>query len=143
VFHQSSSSPTSGWASSIRPELLESAVTRPRYMSVRALLDQMHYLARNGLDDRIYRSAFWAKIVFPLTTLSLVLAGMPFVFGSTRLHSLGLRIFIGMSLGGLFMIFSRAMQNMGDAYALPVLVSTAGPPLLLGIAVVLVLRRSV
>jgi len=130
------------WASTIKPDLLESAVTRPRYMSMRTLLDQMRYLAQNGLDDRVYRSAFWDKVVFPLTTLSLVLAGMPFVFGSARQQSLGLRIFIGMSLGGLFMIVNRAIQNTGDAYALPILLSTVGPPLLLGIAVIIILRRS-
>lgn len=131
------------WQSSMKPEVLDAAVMRPRYMSVRLLLDQMAYLGRNGLSDRVYRSAFWAKVFYPLTVIALVLGGMPFVFGSTRQHSLGVRIFIGMTLGGLFMIVNRAVQNMGDAYLLPSAVTTAAPSLLLAAGVIYVLRRSV
>lgn len=131
------------WETTVKPELLDSAVTRPRYMSMAGLLDQIEYLGANGLDDRIYRSAFWAKVVYPLTALALVLAGMPFVFGSARHQSMGVRLFIGMSLGGVFMIVSRAVQNMGDAYLLPVILTTAGPELLLALVVVWLLRRAV
>lgn len=131
------------WASSVKPEVLDAAVMRPRYMSMRLLLEQMEYLGQNGLDDRVYRSAFWAKVFYPLSVIALVLGGMPFVFGSARQHSLGLRIFIGMSLGGVFMIVSRAVQNMGDAYLLPSALTTAAPSLLLAVGVILLLRRSV
>ena len=68
------------WVSGVKPELLESAVTRPVYLSVRALWDQLKYLQSNGLDDRIYRSAFWEKIIYPFAIIALVLGGMPFVF---------------------------------------------------------------
>jgi lipopolysaccharide export system permease protein len=131
------------WPSSIKPELLDSAILRPRYMSIRALVDQLRYLGQNALDDTVYQSAFWTKVLFPLTVLALVLAGMPFVFGAARQHGKGARLFIGMSLGGLFMIVSRAMQNFGDAYGLPALLGAGLPSLALALAVVIVLRRSV
>lgn len=131
------------WSTKLKPDLLESAVSRPRYMSIQTLVSQLEYLGENGLDDQVYRSAFWAKIFYPFTAMALVLAGMPFVFGSARQHSIGVRIFIGMSLGGVFMIVSRAFQNMGDAYFLPSVVTTAGPSLLLMGVVILILRRSV
>lgn len=131
------------WQTTIRPELLDSAVTRPYYMSIGALLDQLEYLGANGLDDRVYRSAFWDKVFYPLTTLALVLAGMPFVFGLARQHSIGVRMFIGMSLGGLIMIIDRAAENMGDAYSLPASLSVAGPSVLLAITVIVLLRRAV
>ncbi|KAA9130787.1 LPS export ABC transporter permease LptG [Marinihelvus fidelis] len=131
------------WHTGFLPELLESAVVRPRYMSARDLSDQITYLGRNGLDDRVYRSALWSKLLFPVTVLALVLAGMPFVFGHGRQQSMGLRIFIGMAMGSLFMIVSRAAQNFADAYGLPVMVGALAPSLLLTVAVVLALRRSV
>ncbi|MEJ2534476.1 MAG: LPS export ABC transporter permease LptG [Gammaproteobacteria bacterium] len=131
------------WQSSIKPDLLESVVLRPRYMSLRALSEQLDFLGRNGLDDRVYRSAFWTKALFPVTVLALVLAGMPFVFGSARQNTMGLRIFIGMAVGTLFTIFSRTMENFADAYDMPVIVGTALPAMLLAVVVVLVLRRSV
>ena len=131
------------WASEVRPELLDSAVTRPVYMSLRSLWGQIRYLGRNGLDDRVYQSAFWAKIAFPLSVIALVMAGMPFLFGSARHHNQGVRIFVGMSLGGLFMILNRAVENLAEAYAFPAIFSSAAPSLLLILIAVLSLRRSV
>ncbi len=99
------------WVSEVKPELLESAVTRPFYLSIRALWEQLKYLQSNGLDDRIYKSAFWEKIVYPFAIIALVLAGMPFLFGSSRQHNLGIRLFIGMTLGGVFMLINATAQN--------------------------------
>jgi lipopolysaccharide export system permease protein len=131
------------WVSGVKPELLESAVTRPPYLSVRVLLNQLKYLQSNGLDDSIYRSAFWEKIMYPFGVIALVLAGMPFVFGSSRQHNLGFRLFIGMTLGGLFMLVNGTAQNFAMAYSLPVALSTVLPSVILVIVAVTVLRRSV
>ncbi len=131
------------WKSGVKPELLESAVTRPPYLSLRVLWDQLDYLQRNGLDDGVYRSAFWDKVFYPFVVIALVLAGMPFVFASSRHHNLGSRLFIGMTLGGLFMLINGAAQNLAEAYALPIVISTLLPSILLTIAAVVALRRSV
>lgn len=130
------------WISGVKPELLESAVSRPFYLSIRSLWDQLKYLQTNGLDDRVYKSAFWEKIFYPLAIIALVLAGMPFVFGSSRQHNHGFRIFIGMTLGGVFMLVNAAAQNFAAAYSLPVAFSTALPSLILMTIAVTVLRRS-
>jgi lipopolysaccharide export system permease protein len=131
------------WVTQLKPELVDSAVTRPVYMSVRALWSQWRYLSQNGLDDRIYKSAFYAKLVYPISVLALVLAGMPFVFGPARQHNMGVRIFIGMTVGAVFTIVNGAVQNLGDAYGLPASAAALAPSLLLGLGAVLVLRRSV
>ena len=131
------------WVSGVKPELLESAVSRPFYLSIRALWDQLEYLENNGLDNRIYKSAFWEKIFYPVAIIALVLAGMPFVFGSTRQHNHGFRLFIGMTLGGVFMLVNAAAQNFATAYSLPVALSTALPSVILMIAAVTFLRRYV
>jgi lipopolysaccharide export system permease protein len=131
------------WVSGIKPELLESAVTRPFYLSMRSLWDQLKYLQSNGLDDRIYQSAFWEKIMYPFAIIALVMAGMPFVFGSSRHHNHGFRLFIGMTLGGVFMLVNAAAQNLATAYSLPVALSTAMPSAILMIVAITVLRRSV
>ena len=130
------------WISGIKPELLESAVTRPFYLSISALWDQINYLKSNGLDDRIYQSAIWEKITYPLSIIALVLAGMPFVFGSSRQQNQGFRLFVGMTLGGLFMLVNAGAQNLANAYSLPVALSTATPSAILMIVAIAVLRRS-
>jgi len=130
------------WVSGVKPELLESAVTRPYYLSIRSLWDQLNYLQSNGLDDRIYQSAFWEKVMYPFAIIALVMAGMPFVFGSSRHHNHGFRLFIGMTLGGVFMLVNAAAQNLATAYSLPVALSTAIPSVVLMVIAVTILRRS-
>ena len=130
------------WDSGVNPELLESAVTRPPYLSLRILWEQLEYLQRNGLDDVVYRAAFWEKIFYPFVIIALVLAGMPFVFGSARQHNLGARLFIGMTLGGLFMLINGAAQNFAAAYALPIALSTILPSVLLTTVAIVILRKA-
>lgn len=130
------------WVSGVKPELLESAVTRPFYLSMRSLWDQLKYLQSNGLDDRIYQSALAEKVMYPFAIIALVLAGMPFVFGSSRHHNQGFRLFIGMTLGGMFMLINAAAQNLAQAYSLPVALSTAMPSAVLMVIAITVLRRS-
>jgi lipopolysaccharide export system permease protein len=72
-----------------------------------------------------------------------VLAGMPFVFGSSRQHNLGFRLFIGMTLGGLFMLVNGGVQNFATAYSLPVALGAALPSVVLMVVAIAVLRRSV
>ena len=131
------------WDATFEPELLSTSVVRPRYMSMRDINDQIDYLERNGLDRRAYTSVLWTKMLFPFSVLALVLAGMPFLFGASRTQSLGVRIFIGMSLGGVFMIVSKTMQNFSEAYDLPSWVGAGLPSVVLAMVVILVLRRSV
>ncbi len=118
-------------------------MTRPSRLSLRSLWNYLGYLGENGLDDRVYQAAFWEKALFPFTVIALVLAGMPFVFGAARMHNLGVRLFFGMVLGGLFMIISRAFEKFGDVYDLPAALTVILPPLVLSLVATLVLRRSV
>jgi lipopolysaccharide export system permease protein len=131
------------WPTEVKPELLDSAVSRPGLLSVRSLWGYLRYLRENALDDRMYRVAFWEKMLYPFTVVALVLAGMPFVFAHVRSQSMGVRLFIGMTVGGLFLIVNRAFQKMSGVYDLSPLLTMSIPILLLGLAAVVVLRRSV
>lgn len=131
------------WATEVKPELLDSAVTRPQRLSMRSLVGYLDYLDENGLDDTVYQAAFWEKVIFPFTVIALVLAGMPFVFGSARHQNVGVRLFYGMMLGGLFIVINRMAQNFGEAYQLPAMLSQTLPTLALAVAAVFALRRSV
>lgn len=130
------------WLTEIKPELMDSAVTRPKLLSIRSLWEYLGYLGENGLDDTIYLSAFWEKVLYPFTVFALVMAGMPFVFGQARSHNTGVRLFFGMLLGGFFMIGSRALQKFGNVYELPPVLTIMAPVLLLVVAAIVMLRRS-
>lgn len=132
-----------GWDTEVRPELLDSAVTRPKFLSIRSLLEYMEFLGENGLDDRLYLKALLERLLFPWIVIALVLAGMPFLFGQARSHSVGVRLFFGMMLGGVFLIANRAIQNFLGVYGFPPVVTSALPTFLLGAGALVVLRRSV
>ena len=53
------------WVTEVKPELLESAVSRPDLLAIRALWEYLGYLEENGLDETIYLAAFWEKVLFP------------------------------------------------------------------------------
>ncbi len=131
------------WATEVKPELLDSAVTRPWRLSLRSLAEYLQYLRENGLDDTVYRAAFWEKLVFPISVVALVLAGMPFVFGFAGSKNVGVRLFLGMTLGGLFMIVNRMVQNFGDVYQIPPMATYFVPPVLLAAGAIVILRRTV
>ncbi|MEM1411124.1 MAG: LPS export ABC transporter permease LptG [Pseudomonadota bacterium] len=135
--------PDQAWAAGFEPGLLSTAIVRPRYMSIRDIREQVSFLEQNGLDSTSYTSVLWTKLLLPLSVLALVLAGMPFLFGAARTQSLGVRIFIGMSLGGVFMIVAKTMQNFSEAYDLPSWLGASLPSLVLATVVVIVLKRSV
>ena len=117
-------------------------MTRPKLLSIRSLWEYLGYLDENGLDDSIYQAAFWEKALYPFTVLALVFAGMPFVFGQARSHNIGVHLFFGMILGGLFMIVSRAVQKFGTVYELPPFLSISVPILVLVLAATVILRRT-
>ena len=131
------------WATEVKPELLDSAVTRPKRLSMRSLWEYLEYLGENELDDRIYQAAFWEKALFPFTVIALVLAGMPFVFAHARSQSVGVRLFVGMTVGGTFMIVSRAFQKMSSVYDMPPRLAMSIPIVLLAVTSLVILRRSV
>jgi lipopolysaccharide export system permease protein len=81
--------------------------------------------------------------MYPFTIVALVLGGMPFVFGSSRNLNLGVRLFIGMILGGLFLIVSRMLESFGYAYEFPAFLSHLLPPLILAGGALILLRRTV
>jgi lipopolysaccharide export system permease protein len=131
------------WATEVKPELLDSAVTRPQHLSLRSLVAYLGYLRENGLDDTVYQAAFWERVVFPFTVIALVLAGMPFVFGSARSQNAGVRLFFGMMLGSIFMVINRMAQNFGEAYGAPAVMGHVLPSLILAVIAILALRRTV
>jgi lipopolysaccharide export system permease protein len=131
------------WATEVKPELLDSAVTRPKLLSMRSLWEYLEFLGENGLEDQVYQAAFWERLTFPFTVFALVLGGMPFLFGPARSHNVGVRLFFGMSLGGLFVIVSRGVQKFGGAYDLPAPLTVSLPIVVLAVAAILILRRSV
>ena len=125
----------------IDPAILEAVVVKPALLPALTLGRYMRYLAANGLDPRPYETAFWQRIVYPLSAAALVLAGMPFLFGSPRQSGIAQRAFAGAFIGLAFTVINRTVVSFGDVYGVNVLVSVGAPSLLLLLAAAVILRR--
>lgn len=119
--------PTESWASSLNPQVLAQSVIQPQYLSMRDLRRNIRYLERNGESPGAYAIAFWARALYPLNALILVLCAMPFAFGAMRSGGAGKRIFIGMLLAIGWYFLQKAMVNFGTVYGLPPLIANLLP----------------
>jgi lipopolysaccharide export system permease protein len=96
------------WRSQLSPDLLDLVSLEAKDLSLRGLWRYSNYLGRQGLANSEYRLAFWQKALLPLSTLSLVLVAISFIFGPLRSVTMGFRIFCGVLVGIVF----RTTQNM-------------------------------
>lgn len=96
------------WDSEITPELLSVVIVSPESLPLTGLWQYAHYLQEQGQNSIEYFIAFWKKALQPLTTFSLVVVAISFVFGPLRSVTMGFRIFTGAIFGIVF----QTIQNM-------------------------------
>jgi lipopolysaccharide export system permease protein len=80
----------------------------PLDLSVQGLWSYSQFLDHQGLNNGSYLLAFWKKLLQPLSTLTLVLVAISFIFGPLREVTMGFRVFIGVLVGIVF----RTTQDM-------------------------------
>jgi lipopolysaccharide export system permease protein len=105
---ESGSMSSKEWWTDVSPQLLNLLVLDPVHLSISGLWQYSSYLEGQGLNNGPYRLAFWKKVLQPLSTLTLVLIAISFVFGPLREVTMGFRIFIGVLVGIVF----RTAQDM-------------------------------
>ncbi|MCX7557032.1 LPS export ABC transporter permease LptG [Xanthomonadaceae bacterium JHOS43] len=131
------------WASSLNPDVLKLGVAKPRYLRLAELRSSLDYLERNQLDQGEFVTAYWSRIFYPLGTIALCLAALPFAFGTLRSGGFGKRLFIGIVLGvGMFTAQTLAV-NLAQVYHIDLRLGYALPPLLVALASWLHFRRRV
>ena len=129
------------WASSLNPDVLSLGVTRPRYLPLVEVRNSLDYLVRNQLDHSEFSTAYWARISYPLSTIALCLAALPFAFGTLRSGGFGKRLFVGIVLGiGMFTVQTLAV-NLAQVYHIDLRLAYALPPMLVVLASWLYFRR--
>ncbi|MCB1635069.1 MAG: LPS export ABC transporter permease LptG [Xanthomonadales bacterium] len=116
--------------SQLDPGQIAAQVIRPRQQSVTELYRTLQYAQANGLDARLFESALWYKLSYPVVVLSLCLAGLPFAFGSLRSGGMGKRVFLGMALAITFFFLHRAAINYVETKGLNLPLVYFLPPLL-------------
>lgn len=136
------SAPQRSWKSGLDPQVLQLSVVHPEYLSLRDLQRNIDYLRSNQQNPGTYANAFWARALYPLNTLVLVLCALPFAFGALRSGGLGRRLFIGLLLAIAWYFLQRAVVGLGTVFGVPALAANITPALLLICAAVWYFRRA-
>ncbi|WP_339670301.1 LPS export ABC transporter permease LptG [Dasania marina] len=130
------------WQTELSPQLLSILVLDPLDLSVRGLWDYSHYLEQQGLNNGSYLLAFWKKVLQPLSTLTLVLVAISFIFGPLREVTMGFRVFVGVLVG---IVFRTTQDMLGPAslvYGFEPVYASGIPIVVCALFGVLLLRRA-
>lgn len=98
--------------------------------SLPALYSYIKYRLQSGLDASQYEFAFWQRIFAPLATLVMILFAIPFVFGSLRSSTLGLKMLLGVMIGFAFYMIYQFMGSVSIIYQIPPILAAILPLLL-------------
>jgi len=115
------------WDTELDEHSLVATLAKPRYLSTSELSSNIEYLRRNQLDATQFVSTYWGRWFYPIKVIVLVLAALPFAFGSLRSGGMGRRLFIGILIGVGYLIVERFFISLADvahfdvrlAYTLP------------------------
>ena len=105
--------PTANWQSLIRPELLNVLLVVPGKMSAWNLYTFINHLQTNKQKTTRYDVALWAKLIYPLACIVMMILALPFGFLKQRSTTTTTKIFIGMFLGVVYQILNRIFSHLG------------------------------
>jgi len=122
------------WKSLIRPELLNVLLVAPEKMSAWNLYSFINHLQTNKQKTTRYQVALWAKMIYPLACMVMVVLALPFGFLQQRSGGASTKIFIGVLLGVVYQIMNRVFIHLGVLNDWPPLMSAIIPTILFLIA---------
>jgi lipopolysaccharide export system permease protein len=103
---------STNWNTVLTPNMLSVLQVAPERLSIDGLWEYIGHLNVNNQDSRRFEAALWGKFFYPLATCVLMLIALPFAQMQQRSSSVGGRIFIGILLGLLFIIFNRLFSYL-------------------------------
>ncbi|MEO6118523.1 MAG: LPS export ABC transporter permease LptG [Methylotenera sp.] len=101
------------WQSLIRPELLNVLLVLPEKMSAWNLYSYINHLTLNKQKTTRYEVAIWAKLIYPLACMVMVILALPFGFIQQRATGASTKLFVGIMLGVLYQILNRVFVHLG------------------------------
>jgi lipopolysaccharide export system permease protein len=118
------------WNTVLTPNMLSVLQIAPERLSLTGLWEYIGHLRANNQDARRFEAALWAKFVYPLATCVLMLIALPFAQLQQRSSGIGGRIFVGILLGLVFIIFNRLFAYLALLYQWPPFLGAVMPALI-------------
>jgi len=133
---------TRTWQSNLSPGLMRLGLMEADSLPISELYQYAQYLERQEQSAGRHWLAFWSKTLQPLTTLSLVLIAVSFIFGPLRESTTGLRIFAGVITGIVFNTFQDLLGPASLVYGFAPFWAVLVPILVSMVFGMLLLRRA-
>ncbi|NNG23747.1 LPS export ABC transporter permease LptG [Telluria aromaticivorans] len=114
-------------ASEITPKILSVSRSDPERMSANELAVYTKHLAENRQETERFKTAFWKKIIDPLSILVLMALALPFAYLHTRSGGVSLKIFVGIMIGVSFLLLNALFAHLGVLTTLPAFFTAAAP----------------
>ncbi len=123
--------PRLNWDTSIDPSYFSVLVVSPEEMSIFALLKYIDHLSQNNQSIRRYEIAFWSKLLYPFTCLSMAMLAIAFIPNNRRNVNLGGKLFVGILIGVAFFFATKLINYMAVLFAWNPVLSSVIPLALL------------
>ena len=87
------------------------AATEPGDRSVEELLDLTRQLRKNHQDARVFIFALWSRVAHAVAAFWCVLLALPFAFGNLRAAKAGVRVFVAVGIGIVFVLCQQLVES--------------------------------
>jgi lipopolysaccharide export system permease protein len=101
------------WKSLIRPELMNVLLVLPERMSAWNLYSYIKHLTKNNQKTSRYEIALWAKVIYPIACLVMIMLALPFGFLHQRSSGIAYKILAGIMLGILYQVLNKVFLHLG------------------------------
>jgi lipopolysaccharide export system permease protein len=118
------------WQSAIDPGMLTVLLVKPEKMSAWRLYSFSQHLKENRQKALRYEIALWAKLMYPVAVLVMMVLALPFAHFQRRQGGVGAKIFAGIMLGLAFHFLNRLFSHLGLLYGWPPIMSGITPTLM-------------
>ena len=111
--------PSMTWTTVLTPNMLSVLQVEPDRLSIAGLWEYIAHLHANKQDARRFEVALWGKFFYPLATSVLMLLALPFAQIQQRAGGVGMRIFVGILLGLVFIVCNRLFSYLALLHEWP------------------------
>jgi lipopolysaccharide export system permease protein len=127
---------------SFQPELLQTKnQLEAAQQTISQLWNNIRYRRQAGLLASELESAFWGRVLQPLTTVVMICLGAPFIFGSLRSSSMSARILLGIVVGFAFYMLNQFIGPIALVYQWPAWIAGALPMIVFLLIYALLISR--
>jgi lipopolysaccharide export system permease protein len=138
---ENETAPQMRWQSVLTPNMLSVLQLQPDKLSASSLWEYTQHLRKNNQKSNLFEAALWNKALYPLACCVLIVLALPFAQVSRRSGGVGMRVFVGILVGLVFILCNRLFTYLGQIYNWPPSISALLPfGLFILLTVVMIVR---